>query len=206
MPNIFRIAAFATLLLLGTGPLTTAIAWSHWYDVGRIDGADGAHRVVFPLSKAEPNPKLTTGEFDPRITKATIHQTICVPGYSRSVRPPESYTEPLKRMLVKEYGYNDRRMWDYELDHDAPIGLGGAPADPRNLWPEPHNVVGGWGSYAKDRLEVRLHTLVCRDQVPLRQAQYGITHNWIAAYKKYIGLIPNDTPMRWMRRDERRWR
>lgn len=152
---------------------------------------DGAYGVVFPLSATYPIRTITPGAINPRVTQANIHQTICVPGYSKMVRPPESYTEPLKRELIAKYGFSDRRLRDYELDHLISIELGGSPSDPRNLFPQPHHVIGGWGSYAKDKLENRLHSLVCRGQIPLAEAQHDIAHDWVAAYKKYIGATPD---------------
>ena len=74
--------------------------------------------------------------------------------------------------------------------HLISLELGGSPDNPRNLWPQPHHVIGGWGSYAKDRLENRLHTLVCRGRLPLAQAQREIAGNWIVAYKRYVGAQP----------------
>ena len=44
-----------------------------------------------------PNPSLTPGVIDPRVTQANIKSTVCKKGYTASVRPPESYTEPLKK-------------------------------------------------------------------------------------------------------------
>jgi len=35
-------------------------------------------------------------QLDPRVTQATIRTTIAVTGYTTRVRPPESYTEPIK--------------------------------------------------------------------------------------------------------------
>lgn len=187
----------AAFVIAAFGAATPALAWEHsWHrhDKGGVTGASGAYGVVFPLSQALPDPRLTPGVSDPHITQANIHRTICIPGYSKSVRPPESYTEPLKRKLIAEYGYTDRRLRDYELDHLRSIELAGSPIDPRNLWPEPHEVIGGWGSYAKDRLENRLHRLVCRGKVSLAQAQEAISTNWIAAYKQYIGPFPDNRP------------
>ncbi len=172
--------------------------WHRWNEDA------GTQSQALPESAALPNPRLTPGVADPRVTQANIHQTICVRGYSRSVRPPEAYTEPLKRQQVAEYGYADTRLSDYEEDHELSLELGGSPTDPRNLWPEPHDVQGGWGSYAKDRLENRLHKLVCRGRLSLSQAQQAITSNWIDAYKRYVGPSPNNTPQRWMRSEGRR--
>jgi hypothetical protein len=53
------------------------------------------------------------------------------------VRPPQQYTHALKRQQIREFGYADGKLGDYEEDHLVPLGLGGAPYDPRNLWPEP---------------------------------------------------------------------
>ena len=167
--------------------------------------ADGHYAAVAPASAALPNPRLTPGAIDPRGTQSNLRETVCRRGgYTRSVRPPESYTEPLKRRLIAEYGYTDRRMYDYELDHLVPLSVGGAPSDPRNLWPEPHHVLGGWGSYAKDRLELRLHDMLCRGEISLAAAQQAFAGNWITAYQQYVGQTPNDQPMRWMQRERAR--
>lgn len=172
----------------------TANAWWHSHDYGDRGGvsqAQGRYGVVFPLSQAVPNPELTPGALNPAVTQATIGSTICVPGYTKTIRPPVSYTEPLKRELIEKYGYTDRRLRDYELDHLVSLELGGAPSSPENLWPQPHHVLGGWGSYTKDRLENKLHYMVCHGQLPLATAQYDISHDWIAAYKQYISPTPS---------------
>jgi hypothetical protein len=72
----------------------------------------------------------------------------------------------------------------YELDHLVSLELGGAPAAPTNLWPEPY--ASSSGARTKDRLENRLHTLVCRREVPLREAQNAIATNWMKAYDRYV--------------------
>lgn len=149
------------------------------------------YSAVFTLDQARPNARITPGAVNPAVNQANIHETICAHGYSKSVRPPEVYTERLKFLGLRQYGYSDTRVRDYEEDHLISIGLGGSPRSPQNLWPEPHHVIGGWGSYAKDRLEDKLHTLVCRGRVPLAQAQHEIASDWIAAYKRYVGPYPS---------------
>jgi hypothetical protein len=167
-----------------------ALASGH-RDRGGIADAEGRYAVVFGLDQARPNPRLTPGALNPAVDQQDIGETICTPGYSRTIRPPEEYTERLKRVGVRRYGYSDRRLRDYEEDHLVSLELGGSPTNPHNLWPQPHHVIGGWGSYAKDRLENRLHTLVCRGRVPLAQAQREIASDWIAAYKRYVGPNPS---------------
>ncbi|EQD51678.1 hypothetical protein B2A_06817, partial [mine drainage metagenome] len=122
---------------------------------------------------------------------------ICVRGYSQSIRPPEHYTERLKRAQIREYGYRDRWLRDYEEDHLIALSLGGSSTSPENLWPQPHDVVGGWGSYAKDRLEGRLHWLVCHRGLRLATAQRALARDWIAAYQRYIGRVPNNHRLHW---------
>lgn len=140
-----------------------------------------------------PNPALTKGAINPAVTEATIGQTICRRGWTRTVRPPVSYTEPLKKAQIRQYGYRDRRPWKYEEDHLIPLALGGAPMAPANLWPEPHLGPDQWGAYAKDRLEAQMARLVCDHRLGLDKARAMMAGNWIAAYRRLIGPRPDNT-------------
>jgi hypothetical protein len=127
-----------------------------------------------------PDPSCTPGEVDGRVTQANIHHTICVRGYSASVRPPVSETEPIKRERMRAYAMDSVRMVDVELDHLAPLSLGGASTR-ANLWPQL------WpDAHRKDALENRLHSLVCSGQLDLATAQRAITSNWEAAHAQYV--------------------
>ncbi|HVC29565.1 MAG TPA: hypothetical protein VND24_00155 [Steroidobacteraceae bacterium] len=168
---------------------SSAFAYRH-YDRGGLKRAEARYERVFSLGEARPNPRITPGALNPAVDQANIRETICARGYSKSIRPPEKYTERLKRQGIRRYHHDDRRLRDYEEDHLVSLELGGSPRSPHNLWPEPHHVVGGWGSYAKDRLEDRLHWLVCRGRVPLALAQHDIATDWIAAYRRYVGHNP----------------
>jgi hypothetical protein len=123
-----------------------------------------------------PDPVCTPGAADPRVTQDNIDSTICVPGYTKTVRPPVSYTEPLKFKLMAAYGYTDSAS-NYELDHLIPLEIGGAPADVRNLWPEPHYTTPN--SYDKDTLENYLNEQVCSGAIDLKTAQNEIATNWV---------------------------
>jgi hypothetical protein len=168
---------------------SSAFASRH-HDRGGLPQAEGRYSAVFSLDQARPDPRMTPGALNRAVDQADIRDTICVRGYSTSIRPPEQYTERLKRLGIRRYGYSDHRLRDYEEDHLISLELGGSPTSPHNLWPEPHHVIGGWGSYTKDRLENRLHWLVCRGRLPLAQAQRAIAGNWIAAYERYVGPTP----------------
>jgi hypothetical protein len=47
-----------------------------------------------------------------------------------------------------------------------------------------------WNGQVKDRLEDKLHELVCSGQLDLKTARQAIASNWIEAYKKYVGPNP----------------
>lgn len=137
----------------------------------------------------EPNPALTPGAVNPSVTPATLGATICHRGWTATVRPPSSYTTGLKRTQIVEYGYADHRLSSYEEDHLIPLELGGAPRDPRNLWPEPYSATlpdgTPVGARVKDQLENRLNDLVCGGDMPLATAQHLIATDWVAAWQRY---------------------
>jgi hypothetical protein len=135
---------------------------------------------------ALPDPNRTPGALNPAVTRETIVSTICVRGWTRTVRPPRQYTSTLKRQQIREFGYADRKMSDYEEDHLVPLDLGGSPTDPRNLWPEPRVATDGWNADLKDELEAVLAHLVCSGRVPLAEAQRAIAANWIDAYTHFV--------------------
>ena len=127
-----------------------------------------------------PDARCTPGSIDPGVTQANLSTTICRSGYSESVRPPESVTEPEKRASMLAYG--DRGSpHGFEYDHLVSLELGGARNDARNLWPEP-----GTSPNVKDTLENRLHARVCRGELTLAGAQLAIAHDWVAAYHRYV--------------------
>lgn len=123
------------------------------------------------------------GAFNPAVTQATIGKTICVSGWTKTVRPSVSVTDRIKRKLLAP----GERAQDFELDHLASLQLGGAPADEQNLWLEPY--AGPCGARAKDVLETNLKRRVCSGTLTLRQAQGAITANWVNAYNLYVGHL-----------------
>jgi hypothetical protein len=133
---------------------------------------------------AEPRRELTPGAIDPRVTQSNIESTICVPGYTATVRPSTSYTSKIKLQQLAIYGY-DEPASSFELDHVVPLELGGAPFAVDNLWPEPWERSGlvpeGWGAETKDQFENYLHRAVCAHRVLLADAQRQMATHWIAA-------------------------
>lgn len=128
-----------------------------------------------------PDPVCTPGAVDPQVTQDNIDATICVSGYASSVRPPVSYTEPLKFKIMDAYGYADSAS-NYELDHLIPLEIGGSPTDVRNLWPEPHYTTPN--SYDKDGFENYLHDQICSGSLDLKTAQNEIATNWVKYWEE----------------------
>ena len=108
---------------------------------------------------------MTPGVVDSRVTPANVHTTICVSGWSRSVRPPSDYTSQLKVEQLRAYRLRGSPS-DYQEDHLISLEIGGNPTDPRNLWPEPYPRAS-----EVDRIENELHHKVCEGALSLREAQ-----------------------------------
>jgi hypothetical protein len=80
----------------------------------------------------------TPGALNLDVTQATIHQTICVRGWTATVRPPVSYTDQLKRQQMVQYGETGPPS-AFEEDHLIPLEAGGSPTSPSNLGQSPES-------------------------------------------------------------------
>ena len=121
-----------------------------------------------------PDRRCTPGALNPAVTPADMGSTICKAGWTETVRPPEPYTEALKARQMAAYG-DTAPISKYEEDHLVSLELGGAPSDPRNLWPE-----YGASPNPKDRVENAARAAVCAHRLSLRSAQVAIATNWVA--------------------------
>lgn len=153
-------------------------------------GLTACGAAVYSEGSGLPNTKLTPGSTNPAVTQATIRSTICVLGWTATVRPPASYTNQLKYSQLHS-GYNlngDLNMKHYEEDHIVPLEVGGSPSSSLNLFPQPRYIK--IGAYLKDQLENRMHQLVCSGQISLKSAQLVFLTNWEKGYTKYVGQLP----------------
>lgn len=121
-------------------------------------GGSGAHAIVA-------DPRRTPGVLNPDVTQANIRETICRHGWTSTIRPPESYTNTLKRRQMRQYRESGP-ISGYQEDHLISLELGGSPTDPRNLWPEPYPRAS-----QMDQQENALNAAVCSGQLTLAQAQ-----------------------------------
>src|SRR6267143_456814 len=122
MIRYLRLVLVASITLFATHELALA-------------GHHGAHVVVSPgqtpprvgPSYLYPDPTLTPGATNPDITQANIQDTICNPNWhginpwtkkdergTASVRPPVSYTNPLKAQQLAAPRYTDKSPAHYE--------------------------------------------------------------------------------------------
>lgn len=117
------------------------------------------------------------GAVNRHVVQSNIQKTVCVKGYTKTIRPPVSYTDKLKRQQIAQLGYSDTKQSSYEEDHFIPLVLGGNPTSPKNLWPEP------WDQARKsDKEEVWLGHLLCVGDITLKDAR-----NRIKVFKRVSG-------------------
>lgn len=135
-------------------------------------------------SEGLPDTLCTPGAANPAVTQATMGQTICVSGYTTTIRPPSSYTTDLKIQQMRQYGFTGTTA-DFEEDHLIPLEVGGDPRDPRNLWPQPY--FAPYGARHKDTVENYLHDQVCSGKMQLVEAQRRVAQNWIAVFLSIPG-------------------
>lgn len=156
--------------------------------VGRLAVAGGAFLAVLlailltfqstvNAEGPKPRPAITPGE-----TRPITLQEVCV--YPRAEVVSPNIPDDVRRKVFAAYGIKAQQEAQFEVDYLITPDLGGAESV-RNLWPQPYSV--RWNARVKDRLEERLHDLVCGGKLDLATAQRDIAVDWIAAYKKYVG-------------------
>ncbi len=128
---------------------------------------------------ANPDRRCSPGAYSSRLTRAVI----CAQGFRTSTIRNVPQSE--KFAVEQEYGlapaYYGHTL---EIDHIVSLELGGSNAI-ANLYPERLNAHPGY--QVKDRLENRLHALVCSGTIGLRAAQAGIAANWQRLYLTVFG-------------------
>jgi len=160
-------------IAVGVGPLST-------YTIQAQPAAGSCHYRWATGAKPLPDVHCTPGVKNPAVTQATLSSTICLSGYTDTIRPPTNITGPEKIANAAAYSYTDSLSLA-EYDHFISLQLGGDPNDPRNLWVQPHDP--DYVSYynAKDTVESRLKTAICDGRITLDQAQKAIVTNWTTA-------------------------
>ncbi len=161
---------------VGPGPSGT-------YSVAPQPAPGSCHYGKTDAGQPLPDPGCTPGAVNPKVTPDTLRSTICVGGYTKSIRPPAAITDREKQANALSYGYT-ANPHDAEYDHLISLELGGDPNDPRNLWvepPSPDHRAGSGPRNPKDTVENQLHALICSGAVGLTAAQNAIAGDWTTA-------------------------
>ena len=130
----------------------------------------------------EPDRRCSPGAYSSGLTASVL----CAPGFrTSSIR---NVPESEKHAVETEYGMVPTSYGrTIEIDHIVSLELGGAN-DIANLFPEPGSGTANY--HVKDRLENRVHDIVCGGGMTLRSAQRGIASDWEALYRHVFGTPP----------------
>ena len=144
--------------------------------------------IGFPCLAADlPDPTLTPGAVNPDLTA----EKLCAPGFT--TKDYRGTTQATKNAVYREYGMSGPRQGycattsGCEIDHLISIEIGGADVK-ENLWPQSYDTQP-WNAHVKDKLENKLHALVCAGTITLDEAQTAIRTDWIAAYHRYVEVV-----------------
>lgn len=132
--------------------------------------------------KLGPNPdrRCSPGAYSSELSRSVL----CSPGFHTSTIRHVSDAD--RHAVEVEYGMQPRGYGStLEIDHIISLELGGSNAI-ANLYPE-----RAPGFHVKDKLENRLHQMVCSGSIALRAAQQGIAQNWQTLYVHVFGTQPN---------------
>jgi hypothetical protein len=156
--------------------------------VGRLAGAGAVFAgvclvalVILGTTVNAEGPKPKSG-ITPGETRPISIEEVCRNSEAQVVS--EDIPEETRQKVFAAYGIRSPGRNQFEVDYLITPDLGGTESI-RNLWPEPYSA--RWNARVKDRLEQRLHQLVCSGKLDLATAQHDIAVDWIGAYKKYVG-------------------
>jgi hypothetical protein len=131
---------------------------------------------------ANPDRRCSPGAYYSKLTKAVICSASFHTSSIRNVPQSEKYA------VEREYGMAQRLYGrTLEIDHIVSLELGGSN-DIANLFPERASPAPGYK--IKDKLENKLHSLVCSGAMSLRSVRIGIASNWQKLYRKVYGMAP----------------
>jgi hypothetical protein len=157
----------------------------HWtISLGFLVAACNTSSVHAPPERTLPEAGLANKVLTPGDRLDVTKADICTPGYTKRVRDVPA---AIKREVYSAYHAAHREGVCCEVDHLIPLELGGSNRA-ANLWPQRYD--GQWSAREKDRLEARLHRLVCNGELDLETAQQAIASNGIDAYKEYVATEP----------------
>lgn len=170
-----------------TKTFTLTVTRSNVNDTGATTAAPLGHNVRLAgrvrtagcTRSANPDRRCSPGAYYSRLTKTVI----CSANFHTNIIPAVTATQRTAvereyRMPIRAYGRT------IELDHIISLALGGS-SDIANLFPESGS--GPANYHAKDRLETKLHQMVCSGRITLASARDGLATNWQQLYRHVFG-------------------
>ena len=134
-----------------------------------------------------PDQVATPGATNPAVTQGNIKDTICVSGWTKTIRPTASYTTKLKKQQLKSGPYQSNLgAAAFEEDHRLSLEVGGHPTDPKNLWPQLWNPADGKGAHMKDQLENAIKRKICSGELTLAGGQAVLLGDWVVGYANNV--------------------
>jgi hypothetical protein len=175
-PPATTTAPTTTTALTQTTPTATSVSVGHTVLLRRRTRTRACTPGPLPDRRCSP------GAYYSRLTKAVICAASFRTGTIRNVPDGEKHTvETEYGMAARAYGRT------IEIDHIVSLELGGSN-DIANLFPEPGSGIANY--HLKDKLENRLHAMVCAGQLTLTSARNGIASNWKTLYTRVFGQAP----------------
>ena len=129
-----------------------------------------------------PDRRCSPGAYHTRLTRAVI----CSPRFH--VRSIGRLSRSTNYAVEREYGLPTGHFKNaMEIDHIVPLRLGGSNRI-ANLFPEEYAFANhSPGFVVKNRLDSRMHRLVCSGRIDLRAAQRHIAADWQKLYRQVFG-------------------
>ena len=118
------LATSATTVTQATTQSTSITQTTATTSTGPTTPGPGLPSVILP------NPKITPGRLNAKVRQSTIKKTICKSGWTKTIRPPVSYTNALKIKQMAQYGETGSPS-EYEEDHFIPLSSVAHPGIPR---------------------------------------------------------------------------
>lgn len=164
------------ITVVGKKPLVPRVALGRSLTLVRRTRTTGCKQGALPDRRCSP------GAYYTRLTAGVI----CSPSFSTSLI--RNVSAATRRRVEIEYGLAPRNYGRaLEIDHIVPLELGGSNSI-ANLFPQKLDARPGYR--VKDRLENKVHQLVCSGSMALASAQKRIAANWKQLYRLVFGRAP----------------
>ncbi|MEU4526156.1 hypothetical protein AB0F52_46480 [Amycolatopsis sp. NPDC024027] len=97
---VLRVCLTAAAVTVTAGLIAAPAYASGGIAAGSLSTTASCSQAYLPL----PDPTCTPGATNPDVTQATIGSTICVSGWTATIRPSTTYTNGLKKQGIIDYG------------------------------------------------------------------------------------------------------